>query len=63
MKLWQVIYASLVSLGLLIGLLISPYIAIIFIWISIIGCEVLNQFMKNRKFKDKFKEFEKNMED
>jgi biopolymer transport protein ExbB/TolQ len=56
MKLWQVAYVIAVLLGLLVGVVTSPYLAVVFIWAFIIIGESLHYWAESRGFEEEVEE-------
>ncbi len=56
MKLWQVAYVIAVLSGLFVGVVTSPYLAVVFIWGFIIIGEFLHYWAESRKFEEEVEE-------
>ncbi|MEA1905320.1 MAG: hypothetical protein U9M97_05555 [Candidatus Hadarchaeota archaeon] len=59
MELWQVTYVIGVFAGLVIGGVIDPYLAVVFIWAFVLAAEALHYRAESRRFEKKMEEREK----
>jgi ABC-type uncharacterized transport system permease subunit len=59
MKLWQITYIIGVFAGLIIGGVIDPYLAVVFIWVFVLTAEALHYRAESRKFEEKIEKRER----
>lgn len=59
MELWQVTYVIGAFAGLIIGSVLDPYLAVVFIWAFVLAGEMLDYRAQSRRFEEKVEKREK----